>query len=63
MRAESGCDVNHISVITGGRRRLTGMTMHRLMTTIASETVTLPRDQGTSESDDTTDHRTDADAR
>lgn len=38
------------------------MTMHRLMTAIATETVTLPRDHE-SEKDDTADHRTDADAR
>lgn len=61
------CDLNHILVITGPTRRLTGMTMHRLMTAIATETVTLPRDPE-SRTDDTSerstpDHRTDADAR
>lgn len=45
--------------------RLTGMTMHRLMTAIATETVTLPRDHEprTDDPSGTPDHRTDADAR
>lgn len=39
------------------------MTMHRLMTAIATETVTLPRDHESEKDDTSTDHRTDADAR
>ena len=39
------------------------MTMHRLMTAIATETVTLPRDHDARPEEADTDHRTDADAR
>ena len=49
-----------IPVIPGDRVRLTGMTIHRLMTTMATEQVRQLEDLLAVDSQQTTDDRTDA---
>ena len=51
---------SRIPVIPSGLRRLTGMTIHRLMTTMATEQVRQLEDPLAVDSTQTTDDRTDA---
>ena len=51
---------SRIPVIPSGPRRLTGMTIHRLMTTMATEQVRQLEDLLAVDSTQTTDDRTDA---
>ncbi len=61
MRSSSHQKICRIPVIAGVRARLTGMTIHRMMTAMATEQGRLPGDEQVVETtSQTTDDRSDA---